>query len=223
MYKYYNYCLRLETNKVLYNEKVLTIDLNTPINKLISHEELINANFRIVSCDFHYFGSSPYILRDNTVIWSVKLSDCTLNELLDTYTTCNLIITNEGGLGCVYIPEFIHNIYNIYSDYKEIIEFAYITGNFILGIFKVINKLNNFVASKGVKRKSIYDSTYLKDYWNLVEHSECFDLKKEESRNLLKYLGYKYNKSSQRYEVNHINKKHIKKVMEKKKYKEPPL
>lgn len=139
----------------------------------------------------------PFIIEkeNNIVRWSVNYEKVKLIDLLNTLKIKDSIYLDiiPKGIGGVSFCETIKKIWEIFI-------------NSIGSIIFTVDAINSFkfIKDKLIKKKanpvSFITYIYNKDKWNLNELCESVSLDKENLRNILKGLGYKWNKKELLYE-----------------------
>lgn len=144
----------------------------------------------------NYHNELPYIIEQNTNIvrWSVNYSDIKLSDLLFTLRIENFIYLEiiPKGIGGLLFLNTIKEIWEIFI-------------GSISSIIFFVDAINSFkyIKDKLIKKKAnpVSFVTYIfsKDKWNLHELSESTLVDKENLKNILKGLGYKWDKEKLLY------------------------
>lgn len=154
----------------------------------------------------------PYVLVDGKIKWDVPFVGITVRQFVDTYNIVDGRINVKtgfpaaSGADLITFKEmweiFFNNVLPALVDICGIISaYGVLEQKFI----KIRNKAEK-VQKKEIAPDFVTDAIYRKNMWNHFEFSIEFDITEDESKELLKGLGYSWDNSKKLYIISEDEK-----------------
>ena len=140
----------------------------------------------------------PYIYNGTEIIWFQDFDNTRVIDFIKTYKTdiiyavgFNDGIGGDGGIILLEISEMWQQLYPIFEDISV-----------VLGIIGGGRALANWIKSlftKKVPPIAIFELINSRDFWNHQEFAELLNINKDDSKQLLKAIGFEWNRKMRMY------------------------
>lgn len=141
----------------------------------------------------------PYIINSNgKVCWDIYYEKATVLEFLYTHDIEDRVLeaktgyTQAGGPGFLDISQIWSAIYPIIDQFVNVVGLISIIGSAGKWVHSLCNK-------KEISPQSYFDFIFSRNKWNHFELAEHLDINYEDAKQLLKILGYTYDRSKMIY------------------------
>ncbi|EHK2349162.1 hypothetical protein KCL53_002299 [Clostridium perfringens] len=215
----YNYVIQsCSKGYPVITEDIIKINNETTLEDIFKYSNQENADvskYYKISGGY-YFNRKilPYIKnKNNEVIWepeykNIKVLDFIFtHDIQDNTIYADTEITQAGGPELNDVSQLWNHCYPIIDQIVTVVCF-----------YELSIKLSNFIKGlfKGKKIEQVPPNSFIefilsKDKWNHYELAEYMEITPEESKNLLKGFGYKWDNSKKIY----INRNNLKEILEK--------
>lgn len=167
------------------------------------------------------YGKMPYVLVDGKLQWDVQFRDVTVRQFIGTYNIVDGKINVKtgypavSGAGLTMLDDvwklFLDDILPAIIDICEIVNAC----DVIKRIFVSLRNKVREEQGKDVFPDAFTDAIYRKNAWNHFELSKELGKEVEETKNLLKGLGYSWDRKKLLYVISEEDKKEIIKIFSK--------
>ncbi len=132
----------------------------------------------------------PYILNKNRIVeWNVAYKDISVEDLLRTFESNN-ILKFDLLIGMGGIRDVIYSIQQLWENFIKVAEPIVLLND----VVDILKKLKTILIKKRCKPQDLITYIYSKNAWNIYELSYQTEIDKENIKNLLKGLGYKWDR-----------------------------
>ncbi|MBQ2643177.1 MAG: hypothetical protein IJF94_05175 [Eubacterium sp.] len=159
------------------------------------------------------YGKMPYVLVDGKLQWDVQFRDVTVRQFINTYNIVDGKINVKtgypavSGAGLAMVDDvwncFLNDILPAIISICEIINATDVIKRSFVSLRNKLKKEQN----KDVFPDAITDAIYRKNAWNHYELSEELDNEVEDAKNLLKGLGYSWDRTRLLFVISDDDKK----------------
>lgn len=154
--------------------------------------------------------SFKYIFTKKEILWNNSIEDTKIADYVNTFE-CNEIkvffVYGIGSTGYYDINVVMNSIKDIIQyliNNKEIIIFGFTLKKLIISIQNYIKK-EHYLKNNDVDENIYFESILIKKECKISDFSMKYKIRKKHSKNLLKLLGYSYNKKCRRYVIDNID------------------
>lgn len=188
-----------------YEEFTVEIKDSTTLSELFE-----KASNNIADVSKYYFISGKYyqnldilpyvICSDNKIKWEVPYHIINVNDFLKTHDINDNIIKADTGITQSGGPG-LKDFFQLWNEYYPIIDqIATVFGLTGFGIW-----IRSLFINKKIPPHGIFDLILSRNIWNHHELSELLEISQEDTKNILKGLGYKWDNVKKAYTHNDRN------------------
>ncbi|KGM97210.1 hypothetical protein Z968_04195 [Clostridium novyi A str. 4552] len=191
-----------------YTETIMEINDKTTLKDIFINSQQGNADVsKYYNLSSRYYYNSnvlPYIKKtDNTVIWEPSYNEIKVIDFIFTHNIQDNIIYADTGIPQAGGPD-LKDFIQLWNEYYDVISqivtlFGFVNGVLKIGKFFEKVFIDKFKNKKILPPQGVFDLILSKKQWNHNELSQNLDIDKEDAKNILKLLGYKWDNSRKLY------------------------
>ncbi len=197
--EYEDYIIEYNTNTLL-----------TDVVKDVKHSQLNIRDYYDLSLRAHLYNCDvPYIYQDGSLAWNVRINEVKVIDVIKTHEIDDTImvesyIASHGGY--YHLMDLVELWESIVPVLLEISKYLG-----VLFVFeKAINKISKLFIKKKVSPMNVIELILTREIWNQHELAKLLELEIEQTKCLLKALGYKWDKQKLAYRNGNIKFVHNK-------------